>query len=155
MTRIDPILKSLSDQHLRSNLREITRPFGKVLKRIEQGKDFKDIPSTYRLGAGHEKFFFNKLCWLLAQYDKLNDEHILRFGKPSSMYENTIEKVNSIADKIDKCYFKSWFPTEEELETWATYMVDKKIPELKGKITYYGKEIAKAEYKQLILNNVN
>ena len=158
MTRIDPNHRVLSDQHLRSNLREITRPFKKVLKRIESGKGFLDIPDTYRLGKGHETFFFNKLDWLEKQFDLLNDEHIRRFNKPSAHYVDKLPMVKESLLEIRKTtnrrlfLFSNWTPSSSEISVWQEYMVNKKIPELKAVPTFAGKPIGKDGYTKLILS---
>ena len=77
MTRINVVPPSeLTDQHLLAEIRELPRVFTLARKRLEKhGKlDLGDIPSEYCLGAGHVKFFFNKLGWIRWRYDDLHDE---------------------------------------------------------------------------------
>jgi len=76
MTRINVVpVETLTDKHLLAEYKEITRPFNKVIKRIENGT-YKDavIPPKYCLGKGHETFFFDKLGWLYQHYNDLHTE---------------------------------------------------------------------------------
>ena len=80
MTRINTIDPSiLTDKHLLAEYKEITRPFNKVINRIEK-HGINDaltnckIPERYTLGSGHETFFFNKLEWLYNRYLSLYRE---------------------------------------------------------------------------------
>ena len=77
MTRINVVpVTMLSNKHLMAEYKEITRPFGKVRKHIEAGRKPSDldIPETYRLGKGHETFFFDKLAYLHCRYIDLFEE---------------------------------------------------------------------------------
>jgi hypothetical protein len=73
MTRINvgyPVEK-LSRQHLLAEHREMKR----IPNTIVSGKAvIKDIPDTFRLGAGHVKFFYNKLGYLLERYRQVYQE---------------------------------------------------------------------------------
>lgn len=75
MTRINLVDPSiLTDKHLMAEYKEITRPFNKVIKRIDKGDTNFKVPEKYVLGSGHETFFFNKLSWLFSRYGKLYTE---------------------------------------------------------------------------------
>ena len=75
MTRINLVSpESLTDQHLMAEYRELPRVFGAVRKRLSENKPFDDIPSTFRLGSGHVKFFYDKIQFLyLRQVDIINE----------------------------------------------------------------------------------
>lgn len=77
MTRINvgyPVEK-LTTKHLIAEHREIKR----IPNTIISGKaKIKDIPETFRLGAGHVKFFYNKLGYLLDRYNKIHEECLRR-----------------------------------------------------------------------------
>ena len=80
MTRINVVpVETLSNEHLLAEYKEITRPFNKVIKRIEAGT-YKNvvIPAKYCLGKGHETFFFDKLRWLWFRYVNLYGELVNR-----------------------------------------------------------------------------
>lgn len=84
MTRInlvDP--KTLSLRHLVAEYRELPRVFGLVAKRLESGKSFDDIPSTYTMGPGHVRFFYNKLKFLADRQASLIREMLARNYAPS------------------------------------------------------------------------
>ena len=76
MIRINVVpVETLTDKHLLAEYKEITRPFNKVIKRIENGT-INDvvIPPKYCLGKSHETFFFDKLGWLYQRYNDLHTE---------------------------------------------------------------------------------
>lgn len=80
MTRINCVpVECLTDKHLLAEYKEITRPFNKMLKRIDKHgyinavHDY-EIPEKYTLGKGHETFFFNKLGWLFSRYKAIANE---------------------------------------------------------------------------------
>lgn len=79
MTRINLIdVKYLTNKHLLSEWRELPRVFGDVQKRIEKGKEFNDVPPTFRLNTGHVKFFYDKLTFLSLRHTLLVDELLSR-----------------------------------------------------------------------------
>jgi len=68
MTRINLVPPAtLARQHLVAEYRELPRVFGLVHKAQAKGRTPADcdIPKSYRLGAGHVTFFYDKLSWLL------------------------------------------------------------------------------------------
>ena len=77
MTRINSDLppSELSRQHLLAELREIKR----IPNAVKSGRaKLNDIPKTFRLGAGHCKYFYNKLGFLLKRYKLLRQEALDR-----------------------------------------------------------------------------
>ena len=74
MTRINLVHPSkLCDQHLLAELRELPRiPNGVISGRLKMR--YVDAPARYVLGAGHVKFFVNKLRWLWMRYAALMAE---------------------------------------------------------------------------------
>tara|TARA_R110000765_G_scaffold377343_2_gene468234 strand:+ start:42 stop:458 length:417 start_codon:yes stop_codon:yes gene_type:complete len=77
MTRINcgiPV-RELTNQHLLAEHREIKR----IPNTISSGKAvIKDIPSDFRLGTGHVKFFYDKLLYLKNRYIEIYDECVKR-----------------------------------------------------------------------------
>lgn len=73
MTRINVVpVEELTDQHLRAELRELTR----IPNCVVSGK-FKldgDYPKQYTLGQGHVRFFIPKLGWLKQRHQQLMNE---------------------------------------------------------------------------------
>lgn len=77
MTRINVGIdvKTLTDKHLLAEHREIKR----IPNAVRSGKAIiKDIPTTFRLGSGHVKFFYNRLGYLLERYREIHAECIRR-----------------------------------------------------------------------------
>lgn len=74
MTRINVVpVSELCDQHLLAEYRELTRIPNGILKGTLK-VHYDDRPSEYTLGAGHVKFFTNKLPWLFRRYVELSIE---------------------------------------------------------------------------------
>lgn len=115
MTRINCLpVEVLSDKHLMAEYKEITRPFGKMRKRIESGKlDFVG-PEKYTMGDGHETFFFNKLKYLHLRYCELG-LCLVRRG-----FNIDTDKFNLIVkDNYDTfsgtSFWNDWKPTPEDM----------------------------------------
>ena len=73
MTRINVGIhpSELTDKHLLAEHREIKR----IPNCIAKGKYNMDgIPTRFKLGKGHVKFFYNKLYYLFVRYMKLYNE---------------------------------------------------------------------------------
>lgn len=74
MTRINLLpVETLCDQHLLAEHRELKR-IPNCLLSGSLKYDYADRSPTYVLGAGHVKFFTNKLGWLQKRYDLLHNE---------------------------------------------------------------------------------
>ncbi len=72
MTRINCIPpQELTDKHLLAEYRELPRIFGLA-------RPGDDIPDTYRMGAGHVKFFYNKLGYLKSRQQEIIAECLRR-----------------------------------------------------------------------------
>jgi deoxyribonuclease (pyrimidine dimer) len=91
MTRINcgvPV-KELHNKHLLAEHREIVR----IPNAVKSGKAKLDhIPSNFRLGAGHVKFFYDKLWYLQKRYIELYKE-CLRRGFLVQNYLTAFEDV--------------------------------------------------------------
>jgi len=86
MTRISATIMpaELCDQMLIAEHREIVR----IPNTIKSGKaKVENIPTSFRLGTGHVKFFYNKLAYLHARYHKLYNECVLRGFNVSNFHE--------------------------------------------------------------------
>ena len=138
MTRINSAIspKNLTDQHLIAELRELPRIFTAVNKRIEQGKEFNDIPEKFTLGTGHCKFFYNKLDFLQERFVYLCIEYEVRFQK---IWNFQIE--NNLHFTLNK--LKNYYsPTQEERELLID-RISTRITESKQVPRYYGQPITK------------
>ena len=109
MTRINSAInpKNLMDRHLVAELHELPRVFTSVNKRLEEGKDFYDIPSKFSLGGGHVKFFYNKLLFMEKRFNALRQEYSKRYNKQWGY---------SIEERVckDKSLYKDYSPTPAE-----------------------------------------
>lgn len=104
MTRINSGIKpkELSNKLLVAELYEIIR-----LPTISLGKKAQDIP-TFRLGAGHVRFFYDKGQYTLNRYKMLREEALQR-GFNVSDYE-------SKWSKLPKELMNDWQETPEARE---------------------------------------
>ena len=116
MTRINIVpVEILTDKHLLAEYKEITRPFNKVISRIEKGTmNEVKIPLEYCLGIGHETFFFDKLKWLFTRYMDLFEELVRRGVNIDE------DKFNSICRDlrvklINSVYWNDYYPFPEEI----------------------------------------
>lgn len=74
MTRINCIpVAELHDKHLLAEYRELPRIFGAARPLAKHER-----VDTYRMGAGHVKFFYDKLLYLVKRQKELIDECIKR-----------------------------------------------------------------------------
>lgn len=143
MTRINlnPV-HTLTQKHWAGEFKEITRPFNKVIKRIEKyglhkALDNCDIPEQYTLGKGHESFFFNKLAWLFERYVELYHEGIAR--GVSLDYTKFREICVTFKRELQHTpYWNSYSPTPEEYYLNMARLVNRcKIDKVKEEL---GKE---------------
>lgn len=91
MTRINVGVnpRELTDKHLLAEHREMKR----IPNAIRTGKAIiKDIPSTFRLGSGHVKFFYTRLKYLLDRYRNVYNECVNR-GFSVTNYSNAWEDI--------------------------------------------------------------
>lgn len=120
MTRINCVpVECLTDKHLIAEYKEITRPFNKVIKRIEKyGVDDAlkgvKIPDQYVLGTGHESFFFDKLLFLYKRYHFLKQELLKR---KFNIDQNSFYNITRIFDRELRTtpYWNHWYPTPEDM----------------------------------------
>lgn len=116
MTRINVVpVECLTDKHLLAEFYEITRPFNKVIKRINNNTMSEVvIPSKYCLGKGHETFFFDKLLWLYKRYHALFKELCKReFNVNSALFFEVIHDIG--VRLVDTKYWNDWNPTPEDM----------------------------------------
>lgn len=122
MTRINLVDPShLTNAHLIAEYRELPRVFTAVKKLVDEGKwdDFiksGQIPTSYVLGSGHVKFFYNKIRFLYIRYQSLYSELLKRnFNIDEEMYNSIVKSAfNLIRETFmqdDLCYT----PTPEEI----------------------------------------
>lgn len=143
MTRINSAIypKSLTDQHLLAELRELPRIFTAVNKRIEKGKGFKDIPEKFTLGVGHVKFFYNKLYFLNFRFQDLMIEYKNRYDKSWKYNKLAIDCYTKASESF---LFEDHQPAQEEKDLLID-RISTRIIESKQIPRYYGKQITKEQ----------
>lgn len=113
MTRINCVPpEELTNPHLLAEYRELPRVFGLVRKAIERGETPGDPrnPATYRLGAGHVRFFYPRLGYLLRrQIDTIAE--MRRRG-----YAPNFTRPEDLVAGIPEAWCADWTPTEEALQ---------------------------------------
>lgn len=120
MTRINCVPpETLTDKHLLAEYKEITRPFNKVIDRINKhGVDNAltgcDISPHYILNRGHETFFFDKLAWLWARRRSVFGECIKRgFSVDHEKYHDIQRDFFKVLKPTP--YWNDWQPTPEDM----------------------------------------
>lgn len=112
MTRINVINPSeLSREHLVAEYREIMRLPGNLkawLNRKTKPPSFDEIPSEYKLGSGHVKFFFIRFKFLQKRFESLVNEMIARGYNPKF--------TDSSIFLVDNPYYNDYTPTEAAIE---------------------------------------
>lgn len=133
MTRINLTLVSeLADQHLMAEYRELPRIFGAVRKRVAEGKKFNDIPSDFRLGAGHVKFFYDKCGFLFLRQQEIIEELLERGFAISNTHVD-------VAD-IPLCLMNDFVPSAADIAL-SQARLDEKIAQRPTWYKHYGKAI--------------
>lgn len=116
MTRINCVpVVVLSDSHLLAEYKEITRPFTKMTNRMNKGDLTFSVPETYRLGRGHETFFFDKLLYLWLRYSDILKE-LQRRGKVVPDIGKFDIISNSVYSRFSgTVYWNDWEPSPEDM----------------------------------------
>lgn len=97
MTRINVIPpRELVDKHLLAEYRELPRVFGLIEKWQDRGCPDTGVTS-YTMGKGHVKFFYNKAVWLAMRFDQLVSEMQRRDFKPQ--YTSQWDRVKAIGQQ--------------------------------------------------------
>lgn len=103
MVRVNIIEPSaLADQHLGAEYVEILMLEGYILKHPEP----TGIPLSYKLGAGHIKFFKNKLTYLQKRHNLIKLEMTERNFKP--------EKSLNL-DRFSSVLHNDWSPSDRDV----------------------------------------
>lgn len=109
MTRINVVpVQELGRKHLQAEYREITRPFAKVRERQAKGQKPSNVkaPADYKMGTGHETFFFTRLQYLVDRYQELTNEMLARGYKANPV------PIENLVEGIDKSWFGNYTPTQ-------------------------------------------
>jgi len=143
MTRINSAIspRRLTDQHLIAELRELPRIFTAVQKRIDDDREFDDIPKIFTLGFGHMKFFYDKLSFLNLRHSQLRYEYNRRYDKQWPYIINV--------DKCPSLLYNQYSPTSEEKKLLIE-RISKRIIESKQIPKYERKSISKEDAIKLL-----
>lgn len=130
MTRINLIHPSeLCDKHLMACYRELIRIPNAVYKGKMQTY-YPDAPKVYTLGAGHVKFFVNKLQFLHKRHQELYNELLYR--------EFNVTEITWSEDMINffksKQLYNDYTPTQDEINLNISRIIDR-MP-IKPKFTH-------------------
>jgi hypothetical protein len=110
MTRINCVpVQELTDKHLLAEYRELPRVF-KLARRCP------DAPKNYTLGAGHVKFFYDKLLYCQKRQVQLYEEMKLRGFKPKYDPEELWHYHPKAGGRTFEYQWEDWAPTPEALE---------------------------------------
>ena len=106
MTRVNCIpVTELTNAHAMAEYREIPRLF----KLARHGND---IPNSYRMGAGHVKFFYDKLGYIANRWRELRDELLARGYDLGYDYRQYVEGLIAAADNT---LCGDWTPSESDM----------------------------------------
>ena len=106
MTRINANIpvKELSDRHLMAEHREIKR----IPNTIASGKaKIENIPTHFKLGTGHVKFFYDKGLYLYKRYQQIQTELNKR------NYNLDATRVFKVI-QFPTDYYNDWKPTDRD-----------------------------------------
>lgn len=116
MTRINAGFKpsELTRLHLLAEHREICR----IPNMVASGKaKVVGIPSSFTLGTGHVKFFYNKLGYLLERYREIYAE-CLRRGY-------NVQDYSGAWDNVPSDLMGSWIPSEQDTQIIRNRIAEK------------------------------
>jgi hypothetical protein len=111
ITRINVVpTAELTTKHLVAEYREITRLPNNLRQSLSRAKPFSmsEIPTTYVLGTGHVKFFYDKMLFLQRRFEDLVNEMLSRGYNPTY-------RDSSIFIPENKVFYNDYVPTEEAM----------------------------------------
>jgi len=114
MTRINCIPPSrLCQQHLIAEYRELPRIFGAVQKAIARNETPNDMrnPKAYKLGAGHVRFFYPRLGYLIRRQNEIVSE-MKRRGITVNFEPPKRSDFTNIPDE----WFNDWIPDNTAMD---------------------------------------
>jgi deoxyribonuclease (pyrimidine dimer) len=94
--------------HLVAEYREVPRIFALARAWDERGRPGK-LPETYRLGPGHERFFYDKLVFIARRHRLLVREMWARGYSPN--FEHTLGLLLSCPRDLRQ----DWTPAEQDI----------------------------------------
>ena len=145
MTRINSAIpvKSLTDEHLLAEHREISRLPWYLQRAIKSGS-INRIPEEFTLGTGHVMFFLDKMQFVWQRYKQVYLECVLRHFAPADMESSFVNGT------VAEIYFNDYKPTEIEKELLIERISKRIIESPKPYWHYYGKIISKGKAVKML-----
>jgi hypothetical protein len=130
MTRISSGIKpiELCDKMLLAEHREIIR----IPNTIKSGKAIvENVPNSFRLGAGHVKFFYNKGKYLFDRYKDLHQECLERGFN--------VQNYSSCFDNLPPKLYNDWQETDK-VRPIVIKRINERLANMKN-IKYYSEDM--------------
>lgn len=134
MTRVNTVDPSeLYDQHLAAEAVEILMICSNLKRTLRSRAGFqpKKVPPTYRMGAGHVYFFYNKGRYLYRRFQSIQDEMLNRGMSPEAEFPIEVWP-NSL--------FNDWEPNEAAIAV-SRERIAERVSQKPGWYRYYGELI--------------
>ena len=124
MTRINTIAPALlPTPWLMAEYRELPR----IINKMAEGPHLlpKALPTTYRMGEGHVKFFYNKLHWLHQRHREIRLALQERFPDTHFSIDTTEAYVECLAHSPQLCTVFPWEPNELDHATCLARLLER------------------------------
>lgn len=106
MTRVNCIpVSELTARHLVAEYRELPRLYALAAGAYARGETPLDHPTEYRLGAGHVRFFYSRIGFVIKRHRQLIAEMKRRGYSPS--YDVVV------APELPQSWMRNWRPTAQ------------------------------------------
>lgn len=125
MTRVNVVpVQELTHPELSGEWKEISRLFSLVHARVAKGQRPTDIksPNEYKLGSGHQLFFYTRLGYIVDRMFSLADEMLNRGYNPS--LDMLFSIVDGARQDIPPEWFGNYTPTPEAIQLNIQRMID-------------------------------
>jgi hypothetical protein len=120
------------------------REMKRVPNVIKSGRySLTGVPSSYTMGVGHVKFFYNKLGWLLQRYKQVYNEGIRRGF--------SLTDFSTAWQGVPQEFMGEWQPDSASLEI-SRKRIDERLAGME-KIHYLGQRIDYQKAKELLWHN--
>jgi len=148
MTRISSGVhpSKLCDQMLKAEHREIKRTPNRVYKNYIEGKFhlLENLPESFRLGEGHERFFYDKIKYLHMRWIKIHRECIKRGFQ--------MQDYSSAFKRVPKKYYNYWNEQEDEnVRLIIEDRIRERIDDMKREPLYNGIVVSRDFAKSLLI----
>lgn len=120
MTRVNCVDPTeLTNPHLIVEVKEITRIYRLAWAAYKRGDSTLNMPTTYRLGKGHVRFFYSRLGYISERHKALCDEMARRKYivslKKRHPWARVIDGEIVTLDSFPKTWKRNWIPTPEAI----------------------------------------